>query len=80
MPHIMADYIQTQQNMKWNDPQSYKKPPDFPPLEKKSQPLKNFKGQELEKYYMQKKLKPEIEKEIKRGFFEIRKKFNFQEQ
>ena len=27
-------------------------------------------------YYMEKKLKPEVEKEIKRGFFEIRKKFN----
>jgi hypothetical protein len=27
-------------------------------------------------YYMEKKLKPEVEKEIKKGFFEIRKKFN----
>jgi len=26
-------------------------------------------------YYMEKKLKPEVEKEIKKGFFEIRKKF-----
>ena len=25
-------------------------------------------------YYMEKKLKPEVEKEIKKGFFEIRKK------
>lgn len=25
---------------------------------------------------MEKKIKPEIEKEIKKGFFEIRKKFN----
>lgn len=27
-------------------------------------------------YYLEKKLKPEVEKEIKRGFFEIKKKFN----
>ena len=27
-------------------------------------------------YYMEKKLKPEVEKQIKRGFFEISKKFN----
>lgn len=26
-------------------------------------------------YYMEKQLKPEVEKEIKKGFFEIRKKF-----
>lgn len=26
-------------------------------------------------YYAEKVLKPEVEKEIKRGFFEIRKKF-----
>lgn len=26
-------------------------------------------------YYMEKKLKPEVEKEIKKGFYEIRKKF-----
>jgi hypothetical protein len=29
-------------------------------------------------YYLEQKLKPEVEKEIKRGFFEIRKKFNGQ--
>jgi hypothetical protein len=37
-------------------------------------PLKHFKGQDLEMYYMEKKLKPEVEKEIKKGFYEIRKK------
>jgi hypothetical protein len=37
-------------------------------------PLKHFKGQDLEMYYMEKKLKPEVEKEIKKGFFEIHKK------
>ena len=26
-------------------------------------------------YYLEKQLKPEVEKEIKKGFFEIRKKF-----
>lgn len=31
-------------------------------------------------YYMEKKLKPEVEKEIKKGFFEIRKKFNQDDQ
>jgi hypothetical protein len=29
---------------------------------------------------MEKKLKPEVEKEIKKGFFEIRKKFNQDDQ
>lgn len=28
-------------------------------------------------YYMEKQLKPEVEREIKKGFFEIRKKFKF---
>ena len=42
----------------------------------KSQPLKYFKGQDLEMHYMEKQLKPEVEKEIKEGFFEIKKKFN----
>lgn len=43
--------------------------------EKKSYPLKYFKGQDLELYYMEKQLKPGVEREIKEGFFEIRKKF-----
>ena len=38
-------------------------------------PLKHFKGQELEAYYMEKALKPEVEREIKKGFFEIKKKY-----
>ena len=38
------------------------------------QSIQQFKGQDLEMYYMEKKLKPEVEKEIKKGFFEIRKK------
>ena len=42
----------------------------------KPYPLKYFKGQDLELYYMEKQLKPEVEKEIKEGFFEIRKKFS----
>ena len=37
--------------------------------------LKKFRKQELELYYMEKKLNPQIEKEIKDGFFEIKKKF-----
>lgn len=37
--------------------------------------MKHFKGQDLEMYYMERQLKPEVEKEIKKGFFEIRKKF-----
>lgn len=41
----------------------------------KSYPLKYFKGQDLELYYMEKQLKPGVEQEIKEGFFEIRKKF-----
>lgn len=41
----------------------------------KSNPLKYFKGQDLELYYMEKQLKPGVEREIKEGFFEIRKKF-----
>ena len=50
----------------------------FPKIDasnKKKHPLKHFKGNDLEMYYMEKKLKPEVEKEIKKGFFEIRKKF-----
>ena len=43
--------------------------------EHKSYPLKYFKGQDLELYYMEKQLKPGVEREIKEGFFEIRKKF-----
>lgn len=39
------------------------------------QKLKYFKGQDLELYYAEKQLKPGIEKEIKEGFFEIKKKF-----
>ena len=39
-------------------------------------PLKHFKGQDLEMYYMEKQLKPEVEKEIKEGFFEIKKKYD----
>lgn len=38
--------------------------------------MKHFKGQDLEMYYMERKLKPEVEKEIKKGFFEIKKKFD----
>lgn len=38
-------------------------------------PLKYFKGQDLELYYNEKQLRPGVEKEIKEGFFEIRKKF-----
>lgn len=38
-------------------------------------PLQFFKGQELELHYIQHKLKPEVEKEIKKALFEIRKKF-----
>jgi hypothetical protein len=45
----------------------------------KSYPLKYFKGQDLELYYMEKQLKPGVEREIKEGFFEIRKKFGGQE-
>ena len=43
--------------------------------EQKSYPLKYFKGQDLELYYMEKQVKPGVEREIKEGFFEIRKKF-----
>ena len=43
--------------------------------DQKSYPLKYFKGQDLELYYMEKQLKPGVEREIKEGFFEIRKKF-----
>ena len=39
--------------------------------EQKSYPLKYFKGQDLELYYMEKQLKPGVEREIKEGFFEI---------
>ena len=46
--------------------------------EQKSYPLKYFKGQDLELYYMEKQLKPGVEREIKEGFFEIRKKFGEQ--
>ena len=48
--------------------------------EQKSVPLKYFKGQDLELYYMEKQLKPGVEREIKEGFFEIRKKFGGQDQ
>ena len=41
-----------------------------------SHPLKYFKGQDLEMFYMEKQLKPEVEKEIKEGFFEIKKKYD----
>ena len=41
----------------------------------KHYPLSYFKGQDLELYYMEKQLKPGVEREIKEGFFEIRKKF-----
>lgn len=44
--------------------------------QKQTHPLKHFKGQDLEMYYMERKLKPEVEKEIKKGFFEIKKKFD----
>ena len=47
--------------------------------EQKSYPLKYFKGQDLELYYMEKQLKPGVEREIKEGFFEIRKKFGAQD-
>ena len=30
-------------------------------------------------YYMEKQLKPEVEKEIKKGFYEIKKKFKFRD-
>ena len=46
--------------------------------EQKSYPLKYFKGQDLELYYMEKQLKPGVEREIKEGFFENRKKFGEQ--
>ena len=45
------------------------------PESQKKNPLKYFKGQDLELYYMEKQLKPGVESEIKEGFFEIRKKF-----
>ena len=48
----------------------------MPGFEKRKHPLKHFKGNDLEMYYMEKKLKPEVEKEIRKGFFEIRKKFS----
>jgi len=41
----------------------------------KSHPLKYFKGQDLEMYYTEKQLKPDIENEIKKGFFEIKKRY-----
>ena len=41
----------------------------------KKQPLKYFKGQDMEMFYMEKQLKPDIENEIKKGFFEIKKRF-----
>jgi hypothetical protein len=41
-------------------------------------PLKQFKGQDLELYYMEKQLNPSVEQEIKEGFFEIKKKFGDQ--
>ena len=44
---------------------------------KPNHPLKYFKGQDLEMYYMERQLKPEVERELKKGFFEIRKKFKF---
>lgn len=44
-------------------------------VDSKGQPLKYFKGQDLELYYQEKQLRPGVEKEIKEGFFEIRKKF-----
>ena len=47
--------------------------------DQKSGPLKYFKGQDLELYYMEKQLKPGVEREIKEGFFEIRKKFGGEE-
>jgi len=37
--------------------------------------LKYFKEQDMEMFYKEKQLRPEIEKEIKEGFFEIKKKF-----
>lgn len=38
-------------------------------------PLQGFKGEDLEAYYTERQLKPEVEREIMRGFFEIKKKF-----
>lgn len=49
----------------------------IPDRKKSNHPLKYFKGKDLEMYYMEKQLKPEVEREIKNGFFEIRKKFKF---
>ena len=43
---------------------------------KDNKAMKDFKGSQLEYHYMEKQLKPVVEKEIKHGFFEIRKKFN----
>lgn len=46
--------------------------------DKKYKPLKYFKEQDLELYYLEKQLKPGVEQEIKEGFFEIRKKFGLE--
>ena len=63
-----------------NEAQGYNRQSEQTGQQKKSMhPLKHFKGQDLETYYMEKQLKPEVEKEIKRGFFEIRKKFGGEE-
>jgi len=43
---------------------------------KDNKAMKEFKGAQLEYHYMEKQLKPVVEKEIKHGFFEVRKKFN----
>ena len=41
----------------------------------KGHTLKYFQNQDLELYYQQKALNPQVEKEIKDGFFEIKKKY-----
>ncbi len=47
--------------------------PQPPRRVKQSHLLKHFKGEDLEQYYLETQLKPEVEKEHKRGRIEIRK-------
>ena len=60
----------TQQNSMLPPAQVHQAPRRMP-----QHPLQGFKGEELEAYYTEKQLKPEVEREIMRGFFEIKKKF-----
>ena len=78
----MANSIGTMSNNDVEKPISkyVVKPSEADRLSVRSQyrPLKQFKGQDLELYYMEKQLNPSVEQEIKEGFFEIRKKFGDQ--